>query len=67
MRDYLEEYDETDPLSIETYAKRLIGQTFADVCKQDDITKAKNKWKVIDIDGIKNRVEIDQLILELFK
>lgn len=43
MRDYLEEYDETDPLSIETYAKRLIGQTFADVCKQDDITKATGK------------------------
>lgn len=41
MRDYLEEYDETDPISIETYAKRLIGQTFADVCKQDDITKAR--------------------------
>ena len=27
-------------ISIETYAKRLIGKTFADVCKQDDITKA---------------------------
>ena len=40
MMDYLEEYDETDPISIETYAKRLIGKTFADVCKQDDITKA---------------------------
>ena len=37
---YLEEYDETDPISIETYAKRLIGKTFADVCRQDDITKA---------------------------
>ncbi len=40
MMNYLEEYDETDPISIETYAKRLIGKTFADVCKQDDITKA---------------------------
>ena len=39
MMNYLEEYDETDPISIETYAKRLIGKTFADVCKQDDITK----------------------------
>ena len=38
---YLEEYDETDPISIETYAKRLIGKTFADVCKQDDIIKAR--------------------------
>ena len=35
MMNYLEEYDETDPISIETYAKRLIGKTFADVCKQD--------------------------------
>lgn len=40
MMNYLEEYNETDPISIETYAKRLIGKTFADVCKQDDITKA---------------------------
>ena len=32
MMNYLEEYDETDPISIETYAKRLIGKTFADVC-----------------------------------
>ena len=36
----LEEYDETDPISIEMYAKRLIGKTFADVCKQDNIAKA---------------------------
>ena len=40
MMNYLEEYDETDPISIETYAKRLIGKTFADVCRKDDITKA---------------------------
>ena len=40
MIDYFKEYDETDPISIETYAKQLIGKTFADVCKQDDITKA---------------------------
>lgn len=40
MMKYLEEYDETNPISIETYAKKLIGKTFADVCKQDDITKA---------------------------
>ena len=40
MINYLEEYDETDPISIETYAKGLTGKTFADVCKQDDITKA---------------------------
>ena len=37
---YLEEYDETNPISIETYAKKLVGKTFADVCEQDDIAKA---------------------------
>ena len=40
MINYLEEYDETDPISIETYAKKLIGKSFADVCEQDDIAKA---------------------------
>lgn len=33
--DYIEEYDITDPLSIERYAQRLIGKTFSDVCKED--------------------------------
>ena len=40
MINYLEEYDETNPISIETYAKKLIGKSFADVCEQDDIAKA---------------------------
>ena len=31
------------------------------------IVLSKNKWKVIDIGGIKNRAEVDRLILELFK
>ena len=35
--DYLKDYDETDPLSIEKYAQKLIGKTFADVCCEDDI------------------------------
>ena len=38
--DYRFRYDETDPLSIEAYAKRLIGKTFADVCKDDDMQTA---------------------------
>lgn len=38
--DYSKKYDETDPSSIEAYARKLIGKTFADVCEQDDITKA---------------------------
>lgn len=40
MMDYSKEYDETNPISIEKFAQKLIGRTFADVCKQDDITKA---------------------------
>jgi DNA mismatch repair protein MutH len=35
--DYLKKYDETDPLSIEKYAQKLIGKTFADVCCEDDV------------------------------
>ena len=31
MMNYLEEYDEADPISIETYAKRLIGKTIVGV------------------------------------
>ena len=41
MMNYIKEYDETDPISIEAYAKKLIGKTFADVCKHDDITKTR--------------------------
>lgn len=34
--DYLKDYDETDPISIESYAQKLVGKTFADVCFEDD-------------------------------
>lgn len=37
---YLLEYDETDPISIETYGKKLIGKTFQDVCDEDDMLKS---------------------------
>ena len=37
---YLLEYDETNPISIETYGKRLIGKTFQDICDEDDMPKA---------------------------
>lgn len=33
-------YDETNPISIELYAQKLIGKTFADVCNEDDMSKA---------------------------
>lgn len=30
-------YDETDPISIESFGQRLIGKTFQDVCDEDDM------------------------------
>lgn len=41
MTDYMMGYDETDPVSIEKYAKKLIGRTFSDICKQDDMMKTR--------------------------
>lgn len=38
--DYLNNYDDTDPLSIESYAQKLIGKTFADVCREDNTQNA---------------------------
>lgn len=34
------EYDDTDPISIEEYGKKLIGKTFLEVCESDDISKS---------------------------
>lgn len=39
--DCLKGYDETEPLSIESYAQKLIGKTFADVCLEDDLENTK--------------------------
>lgn len=35
--EYKVDYDEADPISIEKYAQKLIGKTFADVCNEDDM------------------------------
>lgn len=35
--EYLTEYDETNPQSIELYAQRMIGKTFADICREDSL------------------------------
>lgn len=36
---YLKEdyYDDTNPLSIENYAQKLVGKSFADVCEEDEM------------------------------
>ena len=33
--DYINGYDEKDPLSIERYAQQLVGKTFEEVCEAD--------------------------------
>lgn len=38
------EYDKTNPYSIEKYAQRLIGKTFADVCRIDE----KDQFSIIE-------------------
>ena len=63
MINYLEEYDETDPISIETYAKRLIGKTFADVCKQDDITEWEFEFDKVET-GMNNNVTGTKIVVE---
>lgn len=38
--DYFQDYDETDAVSIEKYAQKLIGKTFYDVCQEDTMKKS---------------------------
>ena len=68
--DYLKEYDETNPLSIEEYAQRLIGKTFSDVCKDDDIQQANVVRETVDYDikheNKKRKGGLGQLIEERF-
>ena len=46
--DYVKGYDETNPISIEKYAQKLIGKTFADVCNEDDMSRAMVVRETID-------------------
>lgn len=39
MKNSYQGYDETNPRSIEKYGKKLIGKTFADVCREDYTNK----------------------------
>ena len=45
---YFIEYDETNPVSIEEYGKKLIGKTFADVCREDDEFKLRVVEDAVD-------------------
>ena len=47
---HMHEYDKTDPYSIEKYAQRLVGRTFANVCEAD----AESDLSIINDDDAYN-------------
>ena len=67
---YRLEYDETNPESIEEYGKKLIGKTFAEVCKDDDIASAMVVRETINYDikhgNKKRKGGLGELIEERF-
>ena len=68
---YFEEYDKTDPSSIEKYAQRLIGKTFRDIVDEDERKQSRTLCKE-DLcesklsDNKKNKGNLGQLIEEKF-
>ncbi len=38
--EYQVEYNEYDPISIETYGQKMVGKTFAQICKEDEMSSA---------------------------
>lgn len=36
----LTEYDRSDPKSIETYAQKMVGKTFREICEEDDVKQS---------------------------
>lgn len=41
------EYDETDPISIEQYAQKMVGKTFDEICKEDEMKNSRSLHKEI--------------------
>ena len=69
---YLEEYDKTNPLSIENYAQQLIGKTFQDVIDADEQTQPMHvrettSYGVAEVsEGKRNKGNLGQIIEERF-
>lgn len=69
---YLEEYDKTDPGSIEKYSQRLIGKSFREII-EDDVKRANtlredgNSYGSSDVKEVKrNKGNLGQIIEECF-
>lgn len=67
--DYEQEYDVTSPLSIEEYAKRLLGKTFAQICEEDKnniLSLEKSKDYKVKHENKKRKGGLGELIEERF-
>ena len=69
---YFEEYDKTNPLSIENYAQKLIGKTFQDVIDDDEqkqpmLVREASSYGVAEVSEVKrNKGNPGQIIEERF-
>lgn len=71
--DYIAEYDRSDPLSIETYSKNLVGKTFRQICEEDDarqlltLRDGSADYGTDDVSEIKrNKGNLGQIVEEKF-
>lgn len=67
---YLEEYDKTNPLSIEKYAQRAIGKTFQDIIDEDMMNQAIHEevsyGSSVLVEDKRNKGKLGQIIEERF-
>lgn len=69
---YFEEYDKTNPISIENYAQQLIGKTFQDVIDADEqkrpmFVRETSSYGVAEVsEGKRNKGNLGQIIEERF-
>lgn len=70
--DYFIDYDRCDPISIETYAQRLIGKSFREIWAEDDarrpmMTNESTPYGVSEVEEVKrNKGNLGQIIEEKF-
>lgn len=69
---YLIDYDKSNPISIETYAQKLVGKSFREVWETDDkqnvnVMRETNKYGIANVSERKrNKGNLGQIIEEKF-
>ncbi|MGO5053904.1 Sau3AI family type II restriction endonuclease [Lachnospiraceae bacterium LCP25S3_G4] len=73
MINYSEEYDVTDPISIESYAQKLIGKSFQEIIEEDERKQSlmfpgdKNIYRTArDSENKKNKGNLGQIVEKRF-